>query len=133
MNEDVLLRKAVERPWFGWGWWGRKRVFDAQGTDLTVTDGEWIIHLGQGGILKFLISFGLLLYPVWRVNKLLRTHPQRPQAEVLTTAALLLAVLGVDLIPNATSNGFGYVLAGSLSATCAGLQGSLSRPVVRQS
>ena len=118
INEDVLLTKALERKWFGWGWWARNRVYDVNGSDTTVTDGEWVIHLGQGGAFKFLIVFGLLLLPIWKTGRSLRKCQSDADARALTTCALLLAVAGVDLIPNASSNGFAYVVAGALSGTC---------------
>jgi hypothetical protein len=45
VNEDLLLEKALERPMLGWGGWGRNRVFNELGKDLTVPDGHWIIAL----------------------------------------------------------------------------------------
>ncbi len=46
-NEDMLLSRAFESPLFGWGGWGRNRVYDENGKDLTVTDGLWIIIIVQ--------------------------------------------------------------------------------------
>jgi len=49
-NEDRLLEKADRRPIFGWGSWGRNRVYhDVKELVLTVTDGYWVIVLGVGG------------------------------------------------------------------------------------
>jgi hypothetical protein len=49
-NEDILLAKANERSVFGWGTWGRNRVFDpVTGVDVSVTDGVWILYYGQAG------------------------------------------------------------------------------------
>ena len=50
-NEDVLMEKAMLSPAFGWGGWGRARVYDERGGDRTVTDGYWIIVLGNGGVV----------------------------------------------------------------------------------
>ena len=38
-NENMLAKKAMQQPLFGWGGWNRARVFDESGNDLTVTDG----------------------------------------------------------------------------------------------
>ena len=60
-NEDMLLRRAFERPLFGWGRFGRNRVYDADlGEDISVTDGRWVIVIGQFGLIGFLAEFGLL-------------------------------------------------------------------------
>src|SRR5205823_4753004 len=48
-NEDLLIDRALEQPAFGWGGWGRSRVVDDTGRDLTVTDGLWVIALGDRG------------------------------------------------------------------------------------
>ena len=61
INEDRLLGRASERPLAGWGRFGRNRVYDEEGGyDVSVTDGRWIIVLGQFGILGFIAEFGLL-------------------------------------------------------------------------
>ena len=64
VNEDLLMTKAFQRPMFGWGGWGRNRVYDEYGKDLTVTDGRWIIELGQRGFVGLLSLFALLLLPL---------------------------------------------------------------------
>src|SRR5262249_36698985 len=42
-NEELLIQRALERPVFGWGGWGRNRISDDHGRDITVTDGLWIM------------------------------------------------------------------------------------------
>ena len=41
VNEDMLAAKALQRPLFGWGGWGRNRVFDEEGRDLY--DHRWVL------------------------------------------------------------------------------------------
>jgi hypothetical protein len=53
-NENLLIGKAMKRPLFGWGGWGRSRVYNADGVDVTTADGLWIIVFGNQG------AFGLL-------------------------------------------------------------------------
>lgn len=118
MNEDILLEKALERSWFGWGWWARNRVYNAAGSDTSVTDGEWIIHLGQGGVLRFIIIFSMLLIPIWKARNVVFKCPELDNKIVFSTFALMSAIQGLDLIPNATSNTFGFLIAGALGATC---------------
>ena len=65
-NEDQLLRHASERFWFGWGRFGRNRVYEESGRDFSVTDGEWIIRLGIFGFFGFLAEFGLFGLCVFR-------------------------------------------------------------------
>ena len=35
------------------------------GHDISVTDGHWIIMLGERGAVGWLSTFGLLVMPVW--------------------------------------------------------------------
>ena len=66
-NEDLLLQRASQRFLFGWGRWGRARVYDEEsGKDMSITDGRWIITIGQFGLFGFVAEFGLLILPVFR-------------------------------------------------------------------
>lgn len=123
INENLLLTRAQLRPYFGWGSWGRNQVFDEDGRMVTVTDGEWIIQFGIGGVLGFAIIFGMLLLPVFRAGKASRLGrvAQPEDDKVLATVALLLAFTGLDLIPNAISHGLPYVIAGALMSVSSGL------------
>lgn len=68
-QEDILTRKAWNRPWFGWGTYGRNRYYDDKGHHTCVTDSLWIITFGQRGLVG-LVSLGLsFLIPallLWR-------------------------------------------------------------------
>ncbi|HSC87662.1 MAG TPA: hypothetical protein VLC09_10345, partial [Polyangiaceae bacterium] len=130
MNEGMLLTKAQERPYFGWGAWGRNLLYDpASGRDITVVDGEWIIQFGAAGAMGFLIVFGLLLSPVWRARRAERRSALSAQdAQTLASVALLLAFTGLDLIPNSTSHCVPFLLAGALTSVSSGLlAGSITR------
>ena len=64
-NEDKLLERAQMRPLFGWGGWGRARVRDPQGRDISVTDGLWIIALGNNGFVGLFALTGTVLVAFW--------------------------------------------------------------------
>lgn len=111
-NEDILLERANERPFFGWGGWGRSRVYDQDsGRDVSTTDGRWIIVLGQGGWIRYLAEFGLLAVPIillaWRRKNLNLSF---------ATSALCLALCAnlVDMIPNSTFTPITLLIAGAL-------------------
>lgn len=110
-NEDILLEKAMERPLFGWGGWGRSRVFDEFGNDLSVTDGRWVISFGVGGFVRYLGEFGLLAGPIillaWRRKKL-------DLSMATSGVCLVLAANQIDLIPNAGLTPVTFLLAGAL-------------------
>ena len=49
-NEDFLIARAMERPIFGWGGWGRNKI--ASDGTILITDGAWIIVFGVGGFMN---------------------------------------------------------------------------------
>jgi hypothetical protein len=114
-NEDQLLRRAFERPLFGWGRYGRSRVFDPEsGRDISVTDGRWVIDLGQFGLVGFLAEFGLLATCVYRAASAFeRTQNVREQL-LLAALALILAINIFDLLPNSGLLPWTWLLSGAL-------------------
>lgn len=113
-NEDILLDKANERRIFGWGGWGRGRVYDESGEDISVTDGFWIIIFGQYGWLGYVTIFGLLCYPILM---LYRSSRGRNAAVVpLVTAGLgvMLVFNMLDLLPNSSLTHITVLLAGAV-------------------
>ncbi len=113
VNEDQILEKTAERPLFGWGGYGRGRVYDEQGRDITITDGYWIIIVSQGGWVRYLSEFGLLTLPIILLG--LRRRKEGGMFEPATCAlALILAANLIDLIPNAGITPLTWILAGSL-------------------
>jgi len=115
-NETLLLNRAAEKPVFGWGSYGRNRVIVEQGwgegfTDLTVTDGTWIIVAGTFGWAGYISCFGLLCYPFLRGFRL-----RRGALPVITLALLTMHLLNVlDLIPNSSLRPLTWLIAGALA------------------
>lgn len=121
MNEDVLLERARERPLFGWGGWGRARVRDDLGRDISTTDGTWIIEFGESGWLGYLSRFGLLTFPI-----LLLAFRRSPQGVPLATSGLALLTVAnlIDLLPNSGLTAITWLMAGALAG---GLETSAQR------
>lgn len=114
-NEEILLRHARERGFFGWGSWGRNRVYDPNsGKDLSVTDGRWIIVMGEFGWVGYLAEFGLLALPVLRASKAIRWISDAKERRVFAAIASLLAIGMFDLLPNASVSPWTWLLAGAL-------------------
>lgn len=113
-NEEMLLNRANERPYFGWGGFGRNRIFVEQkwgGTkDVSITDGIWIIALGQYGWLGYLSLFGLLSYPF---AAMYRVRRRNISPATVALAAMLLSTL-LDLIPNSSLSPLTWLCAGAL-------------------
>ncbi|HEV8062561.1 MAG TPA: hypothetical protein VGP68_21960, partial [Gemmataceae bacterium] len=116
-NENVLIHKALERPLLGWGGWGRARVYDEEGNDLTTTDGLWIIVLGNQGALGLValgIAIGLpaaLVFFAFPVKVWAR--PQFAPAIVL---AMTLVLYLIDGLANAMINPIFMLIAGGLNS-----------------
>jgi len=114
-QEAQLLAHDSERLLFGWGRFGRARVYDPEfGKDISVTDGHWIITMGQFGIFGFLAEFGLLALPVFRAASALRFTTSRSDAVYLAALALIVAINMIDLLPNSSIMPWTWLLAGAL-------------------
>jgi hypothetical protein len=114
-QEYKLLDHAWERPWFGWGRFGRNRVYDAQnGQDTSVTDGYWVITIGVFGLTGYVAIFGLLALAVFRAAMSLKFAPDMQEAAYTAAMALLVAINMIDLLPNSSITPLTWLLVGSL-------------------
>jgi hypothetical protein len=113
-NENVLFDRAMERPLFGWGSWGRNQIFNSAGEILTTTDGRWIITIGVFGWLGFLAEFGLLTLPIFLIWRRTTGVLRGTIPPFLGGVALILAVNVLDLLPNATITPMTWLFAGAL-------------------
>jgi hypothetical protein len=113
-QERQLLDHASERFFFGWGRYGRNRVYEESGKDSSITDGEWIETVGQFGIIGFLAEFGLLAWPVFKVSRTFKFVGTERDRVFLATLALLVALGIIEQLPNASISPWSWLLAGSL-------------------
>jgi hypothetical protein len=114
-NEDILLDRAMERPFFGWGGWGRNRIFDTySGRDISITDGRWIIELGVNGLLGFISYFGLLILPIFYSFKVIDRIGENRHKVWIAAQALIFAFCVIDLLPNSNMGPIHLLMAGSL-------------------
>lgn len=118
-NEEALLEEGSKRYWFGWGGWGRGRIYDEiTGENLTVVDGAWIIVLSGRGLVGFLTDFGVLTLPVLSAVKKIAVVAANEKA-VLATIAFIGALSVVELLPNGLFHLFPYVVAGAMTSVAA--------------
>jgi hypothetical protein len=117
-QEKELLSHALERPWFGWGRFGRSRVYKVDwrgiGIDTNVTDGRWIITFGQFGLIGYLAEFILLAIPIFYVSWVLALSRYRIPGLFLSAMCLILAINMIDLLPNSSLLPLTWLLAGAL-------------------
>lgn len=110
-HEDELLERANERPLFGWGPYGRNRIYDERGRDQSVVDGAWIVAIGQGGWMRYIAEFGLLSIPLI----LFAIRRRRYDVDQVTAAlCLILAANMVDMIPNSGRSPITWLIVGAL-------------------
>jgi hypothetical protein len=127
-HENALLERASQRILFGWGRFGRNRIFDEWGNDVGTSDGRWAITLGQFGIFGFLAEFGLLALTVFRAASALRFAESRRDSMFLGALALIIAINMIDLLPNASLSPWTWLLAGTLLGRAEVLRG-IVRPL----
>lgn len=114
-NEDRLLAKANQKPAFGWGTWGRNRVFNEDsGEDLTITDGAWILRYGMFGWFGYLGLFGLFAAAIFNARAGVKGPVAAPKI-VLGALTLMLAINLIDLVPNANLLPLTFLLAGTIA------------------
>jgi hypothetical protein len=131
-NEDQLMERALERPWFGWGSYGRNRIFDEfSGKDISVTDGEWIIHLGTRGVVGYCGWALIFVLPLLAATRAMKRGMPRADQVLLGTLALALGVHVVDLLPNASFNRIIYLVAGAVAGLSAAATAAHRRGVQR--
>ncbi|GGI33777.1 hypothetical protein GCM10010987_76070 [Bradyrhizobium guangdongense] len=116
-NEDQLLSRAAEREMFGWGRYGRSRVYDPEsGRDVTLADGKWVQTLGQFGLVGFLSEFGLLSLGIYRAMRAIRYCRDRRELIYLAALSLIVGLNVLDLLPNSTLRPWTWFLCGVVFA-----------------
>ena len=115
-NEDILSEKAREKPILGWGGWGRSRVYDKTGEDISITDGMWIIVFGQYGIVGVLALLAMMIQPLGIVLSRYYIYQWcEPNVFIAVTFGAIIGVYMIDNLFNGMYNPLFIVLIGSAS------------------
>lgn len=123
-NEDVLLVRSMQRPMWGWGGYGRSRVYDEDGIDTTIADGLWIIWFGASGFAGLYLNLAAVFFPMLRAA--FRLRKVRPSAAPLVgVLAVVSGFLVIDIIPNGRYDYLSMIMAGALWT----LSETMTRPV----
>lgn len=118
--EDLYLKRASERPWFGWGGYGRSRV-DAKGDTIkAASDGAWVICLGANGYLGYYARFGMMLASIFLALRRARFMDE-PRQRILGGLSLIVGFGALDLIPNALWNIWTVFYCGALAGLSEGM------------
>lgn len=114
-NEALLLERAAEKPWFGWGGWGRNLVRELEtGAIVSIPDGHWILLFGTLGWLGYLAEMGLLSLSIVLLGLEIRRRPRKDVSPYATPIALILAATMVDMMLNDTLVPMTWLCAGSV-------------------
>lgn len=121
VNEELLAAKARERIVFGWGGWGRNRVYDYDWkgdlVDISVTDSMWIIAFGTRGVFGLASVAGSLLLPAavfcFRYPASTWLKPRVAPAASMAVAVVLFMF---DSVLNDMFNPIFPLISGGLSA-----------------
>ena len=108
-NEELLADKARERIVFGWGGWGRNRVYDynweGRLVDISTTDSLWIIAFGEKGLVGLSSLFSSFFLPV---IVFLQRYPAsywfNRQVAPAAAIAVVLILYMLDCLANAMVN-----------------------------
>ena len=114
-NEEILLARAQEQPWFGWGGYGRAFTHDPiTGRQLNIADGAWVILMGTYGWVGYVAEFGLFALPLVLLGREALRQPKAALSPWVGAVALILGANMIDLLPNATQIPFTWLMAGAL-------------------
>ncbi|KPK66848.1 MAG: hypothetical protein AMS21_00100 [Gemmatimonas sp. SG8_38_2] len=121
-NEEILLERANERSFFGWGAYCRNCVYDqVTGEPSSVSDGDWIITWGTYGRVGFVGKYLLLLVPIFLSASRLKYVRRMSDRRLLSTLALILGFTMFDLLPNGNFNYLVFMFSGVLMGCSEGI------------
>lgn len=114
-NEEMMIRKTMERPFLGWGGWGRGRVYDEDGNDISVTDSLWIIAFTENGFWgTFWLYISLILPATLYVSKRIRNLKFVFSAP-MSALVIITLLYTFDTLLNNMPNPVYFVVIGSLN------------------
>jgi len=120
-HEDALVDKALQAPIFGWGGWLRNRVDEEIAREQlgkrSVTDGFWIIVLGQRGLVGLLGTYGWMLVPaILAVLWAIRVKAPPPVFYSVVGLSAWSTLFALDQLLNGFNHPVQALVAGALGA-----------------
>lgn len=107
-NEDILLDRANDRPFFGWGIWGRNHIYNEMGQRISTTDGRWARVMGTHGWIGYIAMFGILTLGTIYITNFVNLVP----FQTLALASILTLNL-LDLLTNSSVTPLTWLMAGA--------------------
>ena len=116
-NENILAEKALQRPIFGWGGYGRSGIYNEWGDGVSTTDGLWIIELGKSGLVGVASLLAIYMVPLLRFDRrYLRRSWLDPDIAPGAAAAAIIVMALVNNVPNVTINPLVQIAMGGVVA-----------------
>jgi hypothetical protein len=119
-NEMILKEKAQQRILFGWGGWGRNRVYDYNWenelVDISIADSLWIITFGINGLVGLVSLFSVFFTPIISFITICPSS-NWSRREIAPVAALVvvLTLYTLDCLLNAMINPIFIVAFGGIT------------------
>ena len=115
-DETVLLERAFERPFFGWGGYDRKGVDILNNKRSTAYDSRWIILVGSRGWVGMICRMLIALFPLYAFCK--RFPPWTWHGPLLAPAGglfMLVMLHELDALLNSMPSPITILAAGVLA------------------
>jgi hypothetical protein len=129
-NEVFLVNRAWERPFLGWGGWGDYRgeaLAWQVGHGRVLTDGLWVITLGQRGLWGVIGLYGIFLLPgVLALVSVVRAKAAPGAIMLVLGLALFCWLYALDLLFNAFPSPVQAMVGGALTSVAVAMR--LRRP-----
>lgn len=115
-NDQMIVDKVMRsRPIFGSGGWGRWRVYDDFGNDITVSDSWWSILVGTTGLFGLFCTYATFIAPLFPLSM----HKSRKRIFLGPLGAAWAIGLGIllfvlDSLANAMPNTSFMVMTAAL-------------------
>ncbi len=113
--ENLLAAKALEQPLWGWGGFGRNRVYNEDGVDIAVTDGLWILEFGVHGGLSLAALIAALVLPAIRGVMLVPPGTSGVAGAAPAVLSVVLMMYALDNLMNAMINPAFHLAMGALA------------------
>jgi hypothetical protein len=108
-------------------------VYDIyDGKDNSVTDGKWVIVIGEYGSIGFIIFYAILIAPLFYALKSVNYIEDPKQKAYFSALAVIWAICIIDSVPNSGMGPMHLLLAGALLGQSEALKKNMKNKLKKQ-